>query len=123
MDHYPEDYERARKKVLEKKEFFGHLSTYLVVMCFLFLLNMFTSPYHWWFFYPAMGWGIGLFFHYINVFGFPGTSNYSKDWEEEEIERELRRMKKPRPGKDQDRLDLKELEKRPQSKWRDDELV
>ena len=123
MEFHPDDYAKARKKVLEKKEFYGHLSTYLVVCFSLFLLNMLTAPYHWWFIYPTLGWGIGLFAHFVNTFGFPGTQNYSKEWEEEEIQRELHKMKKHRKEEKPEHLDLKELEKRPQPRWRDDELV
>ena len=41
----------------------------------------------------ALFWGIAIMFHYLKVFGIPGTGILSKEWEEEEIEKEVRRMK------------------------------
>ena len=38
------------------------------VMAFLALINVLTSRYPW-FLWPALGWGIGLFSHYMAVFG------------------------------------------------------
>ena len=46
--------------------FTGHLYSYLGVIAFLFLVDIFT-PGPWWFQWPALGWGLGLFFHYRGV--------------------------------------------------------
>lgn len=45
-----------------------------------------------WFIFPLASWGVGLAFHYIGVFGIPGLGALSKDWEEREMQKELRRM-------------------------------
>lgn len=65
--------ERARAIAQRKMGFFTHLAVYIVVISFLIVLNIFTSngkegdKSYWWFF-PAGGWGIGLFFHFLATF-------------------------------------------------------
>ena len=116
-------YEKARKRVLKKKEFYQHLGSYVIMSIFFFVLNATTSFGNWWFYWPMLGWGIGLAFHYVDVFGIPGVGELSKEWEEKAIEEELRKMNvKGEPSEMQDKLDLKEVEKS-SSKWDDSDLV
>lgn len=124
------DYDKARRRVKEKKEFYKHLTSFAVINIFLFLLNMFTSPGVFWFQWTTMGWGIGLLFHYFNTFGFPGIDSNDPSSEERAIEAEMRRMKsKELPDEDaaplRDELELKEMEKQTatRKKWDDSELV
>src|SRR5271169_3940978 len=42
---------------------------YGIVIGFLFILNMFTSPFHWWWQWPALGWGFGIVSHFAAVYG------------------------------------------------------
>ena len=76
-------YDRARKQVIEIKGFYTHLLTYISVMIFLFMLNMFTSSHTYWFIWPALGWGIGIIAHANSVFVFKGF--FGHDWEEKKI--------------------------------------
>ena len=82
MNSEQERYERAKKRVSELKDFYGHLTVYIVVIGFLGIINLFTSDFPWVIF-PAGGWGIGLFFHAIAVFG--GDWFLGKGWEERKI--------------------------------------
>jgi hypothetical protein len=77
--------EQARKQVKKLRDFYSHVTSYLIVNGGLFALNMATSPGHMWFIYPAIGWGIGLAFNAMAVFQFFGAG---KDWEERRV-REL----------------------------------
>jgi len=78
-----EKYERAKKRIDELKSFYSHLFVYLAVNAGLFLLNILTSPRHLWFYWPLIGWGIGLAIHGLSVFG---TQRFlGKDWEERKI--------------------------------------
>ncbi len=61
-------YEIARRRVKDKLDFYCHLATYVVVCTFLYFINMKTSPGYDWYVWPVMGWGIGVFFHGLNVF-------------------------------------------------------
>jgi hypothetical protein len=78
-----ESYESAKKRVEELKSFYSHLFVYLAVNAGLFLLNILTSPRHLWFYWPLIGWGIGLAIHGLSVFGTQRL--LGKDWEERKI--------------------------------------
>lgn len=76
-------YEEAKKQVEEEKGFYIHLSTYVLVNAFFVVLDFLTSPGHWWFYWPMLGWGIGVVFHWIGVFG--KRRFFSEKWEERRI--------------------------------------
>ncbi len=78
-----ERYLKAKKKVNEIKGFYGNLTSYVLVNLFLFILNMVTSPEHLWFFWPLLGWGIGIIIHGMKVFNH--LPFFDKDWEERKI--------------------------------------
>ena len=128
---YQEDkFKRARKRVKAKKGFYIHLSTYVTMGIFFFSMNMLTDPFDIWWPFPMLSWGIGLAIHYFTVFGLPGTKILTKEWEDQEMERELRRVgyepeqelyeEEPEPEHNQDQdfdheaedeLDLREIQK------------
>ena len=74
-------YQKAKKRVTALREFYGHLSVYVIVNLGLFLINMTMSPGSLWFIWPLMGWGIAIVLHALRVFG--GTSE--SKWEEKKI--------------------------------------
>lgn len=116
MPMYSKDeIQMAKKKVKKKKEFYEHLMAYVTVNIGLLLLNLLTSPGSLWFYFPMLGWGIGLMFHYVDVFGIPGFGMLDKDWEEREMESELRKMRNldsPQlPEEKEPELELKEMRK------------
>ena len=120
--------EKAEKKVRDKKGFYAHLMSYAIVITFLFLLNLITSAHVWWFIYPALGWGLGLAFHYFAVFGFGKLGD--DEWEQKELEREIRRLKRNNHVVEEEEdildlnepLELKEIEKE-KRKWDDRDFV
>ena len=118
-------YRAAQKRVKEKKDFYSHLSTYLVMAIFFFVLNALTSFGQWWFYWPLLGWGVGLVMHYFKVFGFPGVGPMDAKWEQQEMERELRKLDRgqKRMEEEDDYLELPELEKEKQRSWKDEDLV
>lgn len=59
---------RAKKRANAEYGFYSHLTSYLSVIAMLALINIFTTRYPW-FLWPALGWGIGIFSHYMAVFG------------------------------------------------------
>ncbi len=59
----------ARKQATKERAFYGHLAKYVVVMSGLAALNLLTSPGTLWFFWPLLGWGIGLASHAFRTFG------------------------------------------------------
>jgi hypothetical protein len=51
-----------------KLAFRSHLMAFVLVNAGLFALNMLTSPGTWWFYWPMLGWGIGLAAHAATVY-------------------------------------------------------
>lgn len=121
-------YKEARKRVKSKKEFYEHLTVFAVMSVFFFLLNALTAFGNWWFYWPILGWGIGVLFHYFEVFGFPGIPDMSEEWEEQQIKEEMKRLEQRNPSyeleDDYEELELREVQKeKEKKKWKDDDLV
>ncbi len=71
-------YIKARDKVKALKGFYANLFSFCLVIPFLAFINLKTSSFQW-FWFPAIGWGIGLVFQAFETFGF------GKEWEEKKI--------------------------------------
>lgn len=127
MKYSPEELKKAKKRVKAKKDFYQHLMTYVIINAFLLILNLLTSPTSIWFYYPLLGWGVAVLFHYADVFGVPGFDILNQEWEERELQDELRRNEKSTSNKsnegkeksDTESLELKELRKN----YKDSDLV
>lgn len=77
-------YDEARERVEQIKGFYANLGAYSAVNLGLFTIDLATDGGPW-FYWPLLGWGLGLFAHWVNVFGVDGIF---KTWEERKI-REL----------------------------------
>ena len=75
--------------VRDIKGFYTHLIIYIVVIGFLFALNIIRSSNHIWAIWPAVGWGIGVTFHALNVFEV--INLFGVDWEQRQIKKRLNR--------------------------------
>ena len=80
---------RARRRAAVEAGFYAHLMSYLGVVACLALVNLMTTRYPW-FLWPALGWGIGIFSHYMAVFG---SRAIRERYFEPAVEREVRREK------------------------------
>src|SRR5210317_867018 len=78
-----QQYIRAKKRLDNLKGFYSNIGSYCFVIPFLAFINYMTSPGYWWVWWPALGWGIGIIFHAIGVFG--GNIVLGKDWENRKI--------------------------------------
>ncbi len=83
-----EAYETAKKRVEAKFGFYIHLSVYIAVSILLIIINLSTSSEYFWFKWPLMGWGIGVFFHALGVFVFTGRSAFKDRMIKKEMEKE-----------------------------------
>jgi len=83
VQNQTERYLRAQKKVEEIKSFFGNLLAYCLVIPILAWINYQTTSFLW-FVFPAIGWGIGLAFHALRVYGYDLV--LGKNWEERKIQ-------------------------------------
>lgn len=91
MDH--EKYQRAKKQVADERGFYTHLVTYIGVSILFIVLDFRSGGVRWWY-WPVIGWGIGLASHYLNVFGpsfLPG-----KKWEDRRIKELMEAEDEPR---------------------------
>ncbi|MCB0601554.1 MAG: 2TM domain-containing protein [Saprospiraceae bacterium] len=124
----------AYKRVRTKARFRKHLGVYLVMGTFFFILNMLTDRHDLWFYWPMLGWGLGLSMHYLRAYGLPGSD--PDEWEEKQMQKELARLERHRYHQPPTRrnetrrdeevaMELKQLEKayQAQKPYRDDELV
>lgn len=78
-----ERYYKAKKRVEEIKGFYGNLTAYIFVNIGFLVINLLTSPNHLWFYWPMLGWGIGVVIHGMKVFNY--LPFMDKDWEEKKI--------------------------------------
>lgn len=85
-----EIYEEAKKIVEEKKSFRIHFIVYLCVNALLVVIWAVTDRSFPWFVFPLGGWGIGVLFHYLNVYVFPRRDDTK------EIEKEAEKIRKRR---------------------------
>jgi transcriptional regulator with XRE-family HTH domain len=79
----------AFNQVRKLKGFYIHLAQYVLVVALLAVINALTTPNHWWVQWVIMGWGIGVFFHWLQIserFGLFGSK-----WEKEQVEKRLGR--------------------------------
>ncbi|RDI57549.1 2TM domain-containing protein [Flavobacterium glaciei] len=80
-------YARAKERVEKLKGFYGNLISYCIVIPILIIVNL-SSPHPFqWFWFPLLGWGMGLTFHALETFG------YGKNWEEQKIQEILNKNK------------------------------
>ncbi len=80
---------RARRRAVAEASFWGHATVYLSVITFLAFINLMTGGGPW-FLWPAFGWGIGIFSHYMGVFG---SRLIRERFFDPAVEREVRREK------------------------------
>ena len=83
------DEEAAMRHVRKIRGFYGHLTQYVVIISGLAIFNFFKSPNYLWVIWPALGWGLGLMFHGMRVFGTMPFMN--AEWEKRQVEKYLGR--------------------------------
>jgi len=92
---FDDNYVRARKRVEEMKEFYYSLISYCLVIPFLFFIWLtFTPNTLQWFWFPMIGWGMGLAFHAYKVYVNDGI--LGKSWEQRKIEKFMREEEEER---------------------------
>jgi len=83
------DETKAIEYVRDIKGFYSHLIKYVVVITFLFIINLTTNPDYIWAWWPMLGWGLGVISHGLNVFEV--FHFFSPAWEKRQIEKRLGR--------------------------------
>ena len=77
-----QDYERAEaemRAIEGRRGFYIHSAVYVLVNILLIIINlMFVSTFLW-FFFPLIGWGIGLTMHFL--FGVLWVRSETENWQ------------------------------------------
>jgi len=85
-------YQRVRERVKRMKEFYGNLLAYCLVIPFLAFINYKTTSFALpWVFFPIIGWGIGIFFHYMEAFDYHPF--LGKNWQKRKIHKYIEESK------------------------------
>jgi transcriptional regulator with XRE-family HTH domain len=79
----------ALKHVRRIRNFYARLAIYVIVISGLAIFNFIKSPNHIWVIWPALGWGLGMLFYGMRVFGTMPFMN--ADWEKRQVEKYLGR--------------------------------
>ncbi|MDH1427457.1 2TM domain-containing protein [Comamonas aquatica] len=79
----------ALLEVRKLKGFYLHLAQYVVVIAALCAINLLTTPHRLWFYWPALGWGIGILAHAAAIFSW--LPFLGVDWEKRQVEKRLGR--------------------------------
>lgn len=87
-------YLRAQKKVKKIVGFYWHLASYVIINLFLIIVIVSGNNPLWSFgtFSTAIFWGIGLFFHFLGVYG--PDFLFGKNWEKRKIKEYMDKDKK-----------------------------
>ena len=85
-------YLRAVERVEEIKGFYSSLIAYCIVIPFLIFINLKFVPQFHWFWFPIMGWGIGLTFQAFKAFAY--NPFLGRGWEERKIQEYMNEDKK-----------------------------
>jgi hypothetical protein len=81
-------YSRAKEKVQELKSFYFSLIFYVIVnLGLVYIWSEYSSHSVQWFWFPIIGWGIGLVFKAINAYELNVV--FGKQWEQKQIQKYL----------------------------------
>jgi hypothetical protein len=77
-----QDYERAEadmRAIKGRRGFYIHAAVYVLVNMLLIVINLVFVSGFLWFFFPLIGWGIGLTMHYL--FGVLWIRSETENWQ------------------------------------------
>lgn len=73
----------ARRRARALREFYAHLTVYVIMNVLFFTIDVLT-PGKMWFYWPLIGWGIGIAFHGVSVFA--SSRLFGEEWEERKFQ-------------------------------------
>ncbi len=79
----------AFTRVRSIKAFYLHVVRYFIIIAFLAVVNLLTSPHYFWAVWPALGLGIALVGHGLRTFDMVPFLN--ANWERRQVEQYLKR--------------------------------
>jgi hypothetical protein len=86
------EYQQARERAKAIQGLYIHLLVYAVINTGLFLINWLTrgGDGGWWFYWPLLGWGVGVAIHVVVTF----VPVFAPEWAERRAERMLGRRER-----------------------------
>jgi transcriptional regulator with XRE-family HTH domain len=84
-----QDEQLALARVRKIRGFYIHLAQYVLVISALTVINLVTHPSKLWFFWPALGWGVGILAHAAATFEL--IPFFGAEWERKQVEKILGR--------------------------------
>ncbi|MBU2490354.1 MAG: 2TM domain-containing protein [Proteobacteria bacterium] len=85
---YDQALENARKNVRAKLSFYYHAGIFVVINLLMLAVNLTYSPQVLWFYWPLLGWSIGLATHGFQVFVVRDGSAIKQKMLEKELEKQ-----------------------------------
>ena len=73
----------AWRRVQALRAFYSHLCVYTIVNFLLLIVDL-ATPGDPWFFYPLLGWGLGLGMHAAQAFD--RLPWFTRDWEQSKVQ-------------------------------------
>jgi hypothetical protein len=87
---YQQLYKQAKRRVNARIGFYSHLFSYIGVNILLVTIYLLTMGGGYpWFIWPALGWGVGVVIHFVQISGFGQTQE--QNWRQQ-VEQEMYRM-------------------------------
>ncbi|MFA7687182.1 MAG: histidine kinase [Moheibacter sp.] len=91
QNYTKEELKAAKRRVEELQGFYWNLASYAIINIFFLFLDLRDGNLEW-AFWPLLGWGIGVAFHAVEVFGMFNSAS----WKDRQVQKELERRKKER---------------------------
>lgn len=86
-------YLRAKERVDAIRKFYGNLTSYLIFITILAIINYWNNEWRYmWFLWVVFGWGIGIIFHALRAFNW--NPFFGRDWEERKIQEFMKEEEK-----------------------------
>ena len=81
----------AIEYVRDIKGFYNHLTSYLISIAVMAVVNLIWTPDVLWFVWVALGWGVGIASHGLSVFEV--FTLFGVEWEKRQIQKRLNRTR------------------------------
>ncbi len=95
MSEYDERLKAAKARVEAIRGFWVHFFTYVLVNLALLVIDWLSGP-GWWFYWPLLGWGIGVASHAFSVYGAHGL--FGQEWEKKQVRKYMEQGEPPPKG-------------------------
>ncbi|SUO97598.1 helix-turn-helix domain-containing protein [Suttonella ornithocola] len=89
IGHLTSEEQQILNTVRQQRNFYLHLSKYIVIILFLLVINLLTSPHYLWVGWVAFGWGVGLACRAFFIFS--PWKWFDDEWERREVEKRIGR--------------------------------